>query len=1443
MLILSWQVTNHISHAQTPINSVSVTVLDHLSTPVPNLQMSLTDTTNHNNYWEVTNSGGIATFYSIPPGQYTLKSELGSSSQLPNRGVLKNFTQTLQLNRSHPNYLNLSDSISLSPFNIQTYDKIITFQIITGSVSNLLNTAPQGGFSPLDDATINVYEQTYNPSNNRYINVTTDSSGMTVIGFDSNDSDQYQFNVTKNNYQPASFSLVPGQLSNTSYISLAPTNATLTINLKDGAGSARAINQNEYLSISCYPRSGSGGGYNSNIPQGQSSTTLPIGDGSYYCNISLNNYPNIRIDTDILAGESKSVNVTLLPVNSRLKINFSTSNNTSYQVTTANNYVNCVSSDQQYSLSKQIPINASFVEIDALAATYSCSTYIPNITSESTEITVGQNQMAQGNIIISVPDANIYVTLFDSVTFNNVTAQHANEISLSCYDNDNQRGFNKFFDEGNHSLILPVLAGRYSCNLNAAGFRSDSFSVEVSTGNTSSHSISMEELTRYIEFNLTTQTGQAFAVPELNNSYVNISCGSLPGFTKWFNASLTTNQTNARVHLVPGHYSCRISGENLYSDAVEVQVPSNDNVTLNLPVVQAKTVVNLQLVDKNGNATTTPDNTTADIYCTEAGGHYKHIIIPAQTTTVTTNMGEGTFNCSVNGSGLTSEPFLITILSNQSTLNQNVTVKKGDSRVTLALVNNDTQQPILLRSQQYGNVSCWAKDSSSSERFTARFEPNTDSTTLYLPSGLFECSTFIEGFATTNFEVTTTAGENKNITQLIFPPNSHIKVNLLTGNTSTPFSIPNGTYAHLNCRSDDRVRQGIYFGTPLNAGDSSKILPVREGTYTCSVWLPDYGSTEFTVIAIRNQTTNSTARLYSENAQLNVQIIDKDTRQLISGEALRIYAATRNRENSADTLQHYEEILTQNGMANLQLIGDRNYEISVRYDEGQTAPESRSTNRYILPSDLLYLRTSSTSPTQLTIEATKTNAFIEVRLYYPDGRPVDRGWASLTPLNEQATSQWSGGRIVAGQVTLPVVPNIPYQVSAYPEISGKTEWILQESQTVTVSENKTQPVTFTLSRPNFDLGVRVNIISPPTNATTAPSVYCYAFDAKGRQSFAEADQTLIARIPLTVGTESNSIEVSCSAYYPTTNSDIGLSYWGSASFVPPTGGATTGLIDVSVSEYGSYYAQEAYTFDAAYGASFTLQDGSTRIEIPAKAVANEGSATMYVGSATGYSFDRNAFPLLTFDIKFQVDGKLVSDMTLPVTLHFPVNENTLAKVGGLAENLKTGSFEDNTRIWREDASYTYDANLKILSVRVSHFTVWGLLVDLVKSLNTPTTITPTPTPEQNNLAPKPPTRIKIKLLTNKNKRRNGSPYKICWNAPEGVAENTSYELSILRKAPPKRKTDKRRQGNKRTLNWTKAKLINSHKTCIQTTLKIGTNYVRVRASEGEYSKVKSVKVT
>lgn len=1423
-------------HTEAPISAVKVGVQYSDFTAVSNLKLSLKNQSTGTTFLCTTDAFGQCSFPGIIPGSYRISTELNSSTLLAESATYQKVSSLVNVQRSDKNYNASLDTFFLTSITLVKYPRILTFQAVQNPTSTLLTSAPSG---PAPIPAVNLF---FASPDGRQVSTKSDKFGVVRVGFQSTDTNIYTFTIGKEGLRPAVFDISPSNVPTMSYVGLQPTNATLTVNLIDYLNYPRPLSSTESGWVSCYSQNGALGGYSKSFVTGSSALKLPIGDGSYRCRTTVSGFPDYSVEAVIPPGAVTSVSVPLLDPDSSVRINFQTTDGMSYPIQTTDRAVFCMSENGIYSKSYPVSVGASYVDIALVEGAYTCKMDLPNVTTSEAEIEAISGASTSGTIVITIPNASMTVSMISSTTGLFLAAPASNQVQLSCVNSITNQSFFKSFNQGESTTSLGLLSGSYTCRVNFPGYQGDPTTVNLAVGENAARSLFMEQLVSYIEFNLKDSSGGTFVVPPLGKSGAQISCANLPEQSRKYNALLRPGDSTARVNLNPGKYRCSVISDFFASNPLDMTVPSSTPLMTNISIIQYSTKVTFTLQDSAGLPAVPPYNSTASIHCSDPGGRSLNIPVRPNSSTAEMNFGKGDYSCSVTGPGIGSEKYNLSVTGYDSVMLVNIEVKTGDSGLTVDLFNPEIQQPVLIGPGQYGELSCW--NPNNGLQYSNSFNTNTSVTTLYLPAGSYDCSVYLAGYASSQFRVTTQAGVTTPRRVTVAAPDSSIKVNLLSGSTSQPFPIPAGSSAFLNCRVDQREIQGTFFATLINAGDTSATLGVRAGRYRCSVWLPEYGASDFIITTTSGATSEASTRIYPQSTAVNVSVVHKETGQLVESIPLRISAYIRNDNSANDRLRHWQEVATNNGTAILNLIANQEYDLDVRLDDSLD-PDSTATSRaLVLSNDLIRLKTGSSGTSQsVTIEAYETTTFIEVSLLYPDGTRVDRGWAEIStvPSSESEEPDWSGERIRKGSAKIAAIAGKSYKVNGYPALYGKTEWITKKSALVTPVSGETNKVVLTLAKPDYELKVDMEIKGTPPSST--PSVFCYLFDGSGRQSFSEADANLHAVLPLVLSSDTQTLEVSCSAFYPDTENENGLSFWGSASYVPSPQ-TSSGTVKIDLNEYGRFYDQEAYTFDAAYGATFTLPDGTTSIEIPANAVANSGTATMYVGSPTGYSFDKENFPLCGFEIKFQVDGKIVSDMSLPVTLRFQIDDVQLAKFGGSIDKLKAGSFDDGSRIWKEDAIYSYDASTKVLSVKVTHFTVWGLLVDLLAKLTGSPTPTATPSTSETatpgNGSTLIPYDLKAKLIKKGNKPGNPKAggavysYKICWKAPLGLSSSTTYELQMLFK--PKSKKNRKTQPSLSTdIDWSKAKITKSKKTCVNRELKAGTAYARVRIKDGEYS--------
>jgi hypothetical protein len=264
-----------------------------------------------------------------------------------------------------------------------------------------------------------------------------------------------------------------------------------------------------------------------------------------------------------------------------------------------------------------------------------------------------------------------------------------------------------------------------------------------------------------------------------------------------------------------------------------------------------------------------------------------------------------------------------------------------------------------------------------------------------------------------------------------------------------------------------------------------------------------------------------------------------------------------------------------------------------------------------------------------------------------------------------------------------------------------------------------------------------------------------------------------------------------------------------------------------------WYPSEQYGFDVTKDNRFTLPDKQTEVFIPAYALAESGWGVMSVSSGSRMVELRDLRPLLTFDISFMVDGQPVHK-TKPVIIDFPLHQDRLAKYGARPDDVVVGSFDDQAMTWTLDPlEQSYDAQTNRLKASVTHFTVWGALIDLSKALAHQA---------PSNLTARKVKAKKAKKLKNNKDAKNGRTAKpgkrsmqLCWEAPAAALGSAEYQLDLLLVSKSKKKTDtirtaRKTKSKKKTTSWDKAATRTVTTTCQALQLKAGQYSFRVRTT-------------
>lgn len=676
------------------------------------------------------------------------------------------------------------------------------------------------------------------------------------------------------------------------------------------------------------------------------------------------------------------------------------------------------------------------------------------------------------------------------------------------------------------------------------------------------------------------------------------------------------------------------------------------------------------------------------------------------------------------------------------------------------------------------------------------------------------------------FEVTApSGGAIVQLSQEVSLANSVLTINFQDSNGTT-FTVPTDPDLDrfVECSKEGSIVSEF---KDLVGGETSIVMNVPSGSYECRVEIEGYGSSEVEVELSESGSASLSLILVQKDATITVQIIDSITGQAITGFPIGVFGEPA--ESGVPGAPHYEDYLyeeTTTGQADFTALSDVSYEFAVDRVSSETDKTelrvitTQGGDSYVLPQGSLAITPKPGTSNVLQFQAIKTTSFITVSAFSPNGAPLSQGFVdAFVPLNLEASleendeSFFSGVSLSDGMATIPVIAGKEYEVRVIPTYtSNATEnFIPPPVQRVTLKEGETKNLEFRLEEPNYQLALTATLMKGGNVQSAVPEhLSCGAYNEQNQESYFELESGGVSgTLPLLVSTPPRKWNVYCQAVVEEGETDT--LYFGESTFLPKKNSAS-GELSITLEEDTGLFGPSEYLFDATKAAFFLLPDEKGSITIPALAVANSGTVKMTVTSGRGYTFSKAEFPVTTYDISFEVAGALVTTTQKPISIRFSVTAEELQQLGVTEGDTKGGAFDTNTRLWKEDATYSYDSVTETLLVSAKHFSLWGVLIDKSNA--------------QKRVAP---TKLKVRRI----KKGKGNRLKVTWKGPVSNLDEV-FELEVARVSKKKK-----RGVRIRATDWTKAKVyeVVGEKKRIRLR-KSGRYAARVRLVGGVNSQVK-----
>ncbi len=624
-----------------------------------------------------------------------------------------------------------------------------------------------------------------------------------------------------------------------------------------------------------------------------------------------------------------------------------------------------------------------------------------------------------------------------------------------------------------------------------------------------------------------------------------------------------------------------------------------------------------------------------------------------------------------------------------------------------------------------------------------------------------------------------------------------IAFDILDGD-GNPFSLSDGEYGSISCYDTETYLN--YFYSSLTVGESSVELGVVGGVdYHCSTWIDGYGSSSTTVTAVTDETVNATIQLLNRDAQVTFQYVNEEGTVLDDVDSFSVYAfSTKDAEGN----ENYSDYAYENGadgQATLDLVDGYTYQVSgYIYDSGSGLMVLSGTT-YISSYEMNEIVADAANPQTVQTTLQAADATLNVSVLQADGEPAQYAYVYAV---EESTEEGVWGAYIGessdmnGDASMGVASATNYTVYAYTMDSYMNGVLPPPAQHVTLSSGETEELTMQSVQADHALTITTEITEPAqsddgTDDGTGHTgvfdyAYCYAYSPSlGSYNYTDLSGDTGA-MDLVSGYE---WWIGCMSYQA---DDF---YRSNDVSYTPSASEDTGALTISMNSAGTYYPETSYSFSATSASTITLPDGVSTLTIPANAIDDAGNVTLIVQTGTGYIVNDDNFPLTVYEFTaIDSDGNEVTEFSSNLTLNLWYDENALADYGMVEADLVGSAYDEVNKQWEAPVSTSLDTENNILTITLSHFSLYGGLGD--RGLSSTASV-------PNKPSTLKATKVKLKSAV------------LSWKKPSGSI--TKYKVQL------------RKQGVKKVAKWDKYNNVKKVKKTVRK-LKADTKYqFRVKA--------------
>lgn len=292
-----------IGSPNPPLGNVSIFIVSDSYIPLPFLSYKLTHLGTGFVATGESDGDGYIIVENPSVGDWQLEVDPDSSGTVPSNAQFRPLSQTITLDRTHPNYDWVNDSVSIGPLSLSSYDYFLHL-----TASDIATSDPVG------DVQLVINRQSGGRTITTYIDSAFPTQG-TVVGVDPvNDSGYFEVNLTgsliadKTEYVAHAF----GVGTEFADFKVNTSRSDITLELKNYDNSPYTLPAGVIDAIASCEEISSGISFSAQLKAGDSSITITVVPGTYSCSVTVKDHFSSVIEGTVSEETSLTLNVSVL---------------------------------------------------------------------------------------------------------------------------------------------------------------------------------------------------------------------------------------------------------------------------------------------------------------------------------------------------------------------------------------------------------------------------------------------------------------------------------------------------------------------------------------------------------------------------------------------------------------------------------------------------------------------------------------------------------------------------------------------------------------------------------------------------------------------------------------------------------------------------------------------------------------------------------------------------------------------------------------------------------------------------------------------------------------------------------------------------------------------------------------------------------------------------